>query len=268
MTSLLLASGTPEALAARPPHGGPKPPNAINLTPVIDSVQAVGGSLVASGTVNAVINGRSTTVPFTAPVTLSVPAGQAGVTCPVLDLTLGPIDLDLLGLVVTTSPICLTITANQGGGLLGDLLCSVANLLNGGLSLSDILNGAGLLDPLTGNTLALSPADVTALLGGLTDLLNGALSNLLDAIVAVIGPSAGGATCRILHLELGPLDLTLLGLEVVLDNCSGGPVVVDLTGQRGRGNLLGNLLCGLLGDGLINIGATLQQILNQVLAAL
>src|SRR4051812_15327344 len=32
MTSLLLASGTPEALAARPPHGGPKPPNAINLT--------------------------------------------------------------------------------------------------------------------------------------------------------------------------------------------------------------------------------------------
>jgi hypothetical protein len=71
-------------------------------------------------------------------------------------------------------------------------------------------------------------------------------------------------TCEILHLELGPLDLTLLGLEVVLDNCDGGPVVVDISGQRGRGNLLGNLLCGLLGSERAGIGSTLADILSQL----
>jgi hypothetical protein len=62
-------------------------------------------------------------------------------------------------------------------------------------------------------------------------------------------------------LELGPLALNLLGLEVILDNCSAGPVIVDITGETGLGNLLGNLLCELLGGG-INLGATLQGILN------
>jgi hypothetical protein len=75
-------------------------------------------------------------------------------------------------------------------------------------------------------------------------------------------------TCAILHLELGPLNLNLLGLQVVLDDCDDGPVVVDITGQTGKGRLLGNLLCELLGGGLISIDSTLQGILNQILALL
>ena len=71
------------------------------------------------------------------------PRQVAGAACPVLDLSLGPIDLTLLGLNVQTSPICLTITAYQNGGLLGALLCDIANLLNGGLSLNQILAGLG-----------------------------------------------------------------------------------------------------------------------------
>ncbi len=57
-------------------------------------------------------------------------AAQAG-TCQVLNLVLGPLDLNLLGLVVQLygenrrSPITLTITATQGGGVLGDLFCSL-----------------------------------------------------------------------------------------------------------------------------------------------
>ncbi|MFL6596652.1 MAG: hypothetical protein ACJ8KF_01640 [Chthoniobacterales bacterium] len=35
-----------------------------------------------------------------------------------------------------------------------------------------------------------------------------------------------------------------------------------------QGNLLGNLLCQLLGGGLINLGATLQQIVNQIVGLL
>ena len=48
------------------------------------------------------------------------------------------------------------------------------------------------------------------------------------------------ATCSILHLVLGPLDLNLLGLKVHLDR-----VVLDITAQSGSGNLLGNLLCAV-----------------------
>jgi hypothetical protein len=52
-------------------------------------------------------------------------AAPAGI-CSVLDLTLGPIHLDLLGLVVDTNTIHLTITADPNGGILGSLLCSLA----------------------------------------------------------------------------------------------------------------------------------------------
>ena len=53
-------------------------------------------------------------------------------TCQILNLTLGPLHLDLLGLVVDLNRVHLTITAVRGpGNLLGNLLCAVANLLNG-----------------------------------------------------------------------------------------------------------------------------------------
>jgi hypothetical protein len=71
---------------------------------------------------------------------ISLPVtGAAADPCTILDLTLGPLHLDLLGLVVDLSPVHLQITAQQGSGtLLGNLLCAVAGLLDntgtGGLS--------------------------------------------------------------------------------------------------------------------------------------
>ena len=55
----------------------------------------------------------------------------------------------------------------------------------------------------------------------------------------VARPAAAG-TCDILDLVLGPLHLDLLGLVVDLNQ-----VHLQITGQQGPGNLLGNLLCGL-----------------------
>lgn len=52
--------------------------------------------------------------------------------------------------------------------------------------------------------------------------------------------ASAAASCTILHLVLGPLDLNLLGLMVHLDR-----VVLDITAQSGAGNLLGNLLCAV-----------------------
>lgn len=71
-------------------------------------------------------------------------AANAPAACNVLNLVLGPLNLNLLGLVVTLNQVHLTITAVPGAGnLLGNLLCAVANLLNGGGglgSLSTLLN--------------------------------------------------------------------------------------------------------------------------------
>jgi hypothetical protein len=50
--------------------------------------------------------------------------------CDVLNLVLGPLSLNLLGLQVDLNQVVLDITAVPGAGLLGDLLCAVVNLLN------------------------------------------------------------------------------------------------------------------------------------------
>jgi hypothetical protein len=68
---------------------------------------------------------------------------QGGGSCEILNLVLGPIYLDLLGLVIETNQIELNIRAERGAGnLLGNLLCAVAGLLDGGpaAGLSGLLN--------------------------------------------------------------------------------------------------------------------------------
>jgi hypothetical protein len=47
--------------------------------------------------------------------------------CQVVDLVLGPLHLDLLGLVVDLNQVHLQITADPNGGILGSLLCSLTN---------------------------------------------------------------------------------------------------------------------------------------------
>lgn len=225
-----LALGTTDAYAQRKPA-----PQVFNVVPItVASVTPQGGQLVA----NVLIGSHSVQVPLTLNVAPSA-AQQVGIaaTCPILDLSLGPINLSLLGLNVDTSPICLVITAQQGGGLLGDLLCGIANLLQGGTSLADVLAG-------------LTTDQLNLLNNGMTQLLNQAVFIPLTSSQAV-----QSATCEILSLALGPLDLNLLGLRVELDNCSNGPVTVDVTATQG-GGLLGDLLCGL--TNLLNNNSPLQ----------
>jgi hypothetical protein len=67
--------------------------------------------------------------------------------CDVLNLVLGPLDLNVLGLQVNLNRIVLDIVAVSGAGnLLGNLLCAVAGLLDGGIlgnllgQITDLLN--------------------------------------------------------------------------------------------------------------------------------
>ena len=218
LAAALMAFSAADAFAQR------KKPTTFNVLPLtITSVSPQGGQLVASGMVG--------NTPFQLPLVLTPQPLAPGATCPVLDLSLGPIHLSLLGLNVDTSPICLEITATQGGGLLGDLLCSIANLLNQGGSLASILGG-------------LTTAQLSTLNSGLTTVLNQVLAQATSSNALV------GATCDVLNLAVGPLDLTILGLNVSLDDCSGGPVTVDITATPG-GGLLGDLLCSL--SDLLNV---------------
>ena len=236
-----------------PGHAAAKHVSTV-LPLTITGVSVVNGALVATGQLG------STT--FTTPVTLGLEPGSAAAaispaaTVPILHLMLGPIHLNLLGLAVDTSNICLAIDAQTGSGnLLGNLLAGIANLLNGGTPLGTILGG-------------LSSTNLNTLLGGITGLLNGALGQVTAptslAGVTTGATSAAAATpVNILHLSLGPVNLNLLGLAVNLDNCAGGPVTVDITAIPGPGNLLGNLLGGLA-HLLDNTSASQQAILTHL----
>ena len=127
----------------------------------VTSFKVVNGTLVAVGTVGGqaasaevlAINGQ----------TLGAAGASSAITqqatCEILDLTLGPLHLDLLGLVIDLDEVHLEINAEQGpGNLLGNLLCAVAGLL-------DNTGGPG---------------------GGLQGLLQ-AIANLLNQILGALG---------------------------------------------------------------------------------
>ena len=101
---------------------------------------------MACAPVTGSVIGTLVTVPRTVPaafvsVPVTVPLADPAGSCQILDLTLGPLDLDLLGLQVHLDTVHLNITAQQGpGNLLGNLLCSVAHLLDSNGSTNAIAN--------------------------------------------------------------------------------------------------------------------------------
>jgi len=221
----------------------------VNLTNF--AVDAVHGVLTAAGTVSGTLAG----LPFTANITdfalqlLPDDPATPAQECSVLHLELAPIHLTLLGLHADTSPICLNITATEGGGLLGNLLCSLAGG-DGGLGLPTIPTATQLTD----------------LLGGLTGILNGLLGGNQGQ------PGGSGDICtgqtEVLDLVLGPIDLSLLGLNVSLDDCDDGPVEVCLSATASEG-ILGSLLAGLSGFPNLNLDLNdITQIVNQASDAL
>jgi hypothetical protein len=169
--------------------------------------------------------------------TLTAPA--AGATAPVLDLMIAstdgsspPVDVNLLGLNITTSDIDAHLTATTGNGLvLGNLLYNLANLADPG-------TGSGLL--------------------GLLNALGAGNFGYTGTPTDGVATPAANAPQQLLQINLKPLDINLLGLRVQSD-----PITVTLSTQDGDGKLLGNLLEGI--TSLINTDAV-SRALNNVLA--
>ena len=109
----------------------------------------LGDGLGAEGTL-ALANGLTTAATMPVTATTTPLSGAAGPTiqqvgeCEVLELTLGPLDLNLAGLEVHLDQVHLLITADPSGGLLGSLLAGL--LCGSGGSLL-----AGLLENLAAN---------------------------------------------------------------------------------------------------------------------
>jgi hypothetical protein len=121
-----------------------------SVTPTITRFVNQNGTLTAVGTLVGTVTNTLTgvTTPINQAFTAPITAAQAAGSCTILDLTLGPLHLNLLGLVVDLNQVHLTITGQTGpGNLLGNLLCGIANALNGGGGLGGL---AGLLNRLLG----------------------------------------------------------------------------------------------------------------------
>jgi hypothetical protein len=109
---------------------------AFNGRFTIHQFKTVGGQTYAVGSLTGMVKHRHVKRTVSIPAKLAdasaLPGGAraAQVSCKVLTLILGPLDLNLLGLRVQLNQVNLRITAIPGGGLLGDLLCNITNLLN------------------------------------------------------------------------------------------------------------------------------------------
>jgi hypothetical protein len=162
------------ALKTIPIHGAAKNGKQFKGTYAIQRYVARGNKAYAVGTLKGTLNNQHVTrynvmMPATLagpPATSSTSAKKAAVACTVLNLQLGPIDLNLLGLRVqlfggtnpaSPLPVSLLITAVPGNGnLLGNLLCG----------LTGALNQPGILSQLNSNL-----SQLTATLTSLTSLL-------------------------------------------------------------------------------------------------
>ena len=173
--------------------------------------------------------------------------GETGST-PVLELMVAPVELDVLGAIVHTSPISLTITANAGDGLV---------LGNAVTALSDLFN------PPIPDELDLA-------------FINDRLEDLLDDLNSQI-PDIGSANTpdpmledgEILSLTVPAIDLNLLGLNLETD-----AITVDATAEMGDGLLLGNVLTSVLNtldatpDELSELSGNLNDVLAKVVGVL
>jgi hypothetical protein len=234
------------AAGAVPANANPSPPtngvksSRLSMVAKITSFRATASGVVANGMLTGKLSSGTSLSRDSAPVRFRVAAKQRGGRCNVITLRLAPLDLELLGVQVTTSHISLDVYALKGR-VLGDLFC------------------------------ALSHAKVTfpraaRVARALNSRLDGRPLRVLTASESLPASAAQGQpqTCQVLKLVLGPLHLDLLGLVVDLyGKTHANPVIVTINAQPSKG-LLGQLLCGLAGGGGVTNLAGVQSLLSSL----
>ncbi len=179
-----------------------------------------------------------------------------------LNLTVAPINVNLLGLILQTSQIQVNATNQTGNGdLLGNVTTSLLNTLGATPQNLGTLNG-----------------DLNAILGKVIGVLNASTLTLpANALGSPSAPlqqlaspnlltSSASATAPILNLAIAstdsstpPVDVNLLGLDITTSN-----IQAQILAQTGQGQILGNLLYNVAN--LLNPGTppSLLAILNEL----
>jgi len=202
------------------------------------------GNVLATYTANGKVQASTNKA-----VTLAV---QATGTCKVLHLELGELDLSLLGLIVTLTPvdapaITLDITADSSEAL-GKLLCQVINAVQGAT-----------IQP-TAKLHRLNSVVHDKYAGGIAnfdiplDQKSGAATTTSTSVTSTTstttsGPTIAAGQCDVLNLVLGPLHLDLLGLIVDLNK-------IQLHITANPVGTLGNLFCQLAGSSTASTTST------------
>lgn len=125
--------------------------DALSGVLTIQNFATQGNQLVANGVLNGTLTSASGVVTPVSNAPVTLPVSSLSATCQILNLVLGPLNLNLLGLVIHLNTVHLNITAVPGpGNLLGNLLCAVAHLLDG-TNLNGLLTQlVGLLNQILG----------------------------------------------------------------------------------------------------------------------
>lgn len=158
----------------------------------------------------------------------------------ILNLTVPAIDLNLLGLMLDTSPITVNATANTGDGLLlGNLLTTVLDTVNATPEQLTALNTN--LNNLLAKVIGVLNASTLTLPGGVLGSLSAALQTLA---LPTLLTNQFGATSPILDLTIASTDGTtppvivdLLGVHITTSD-----IDAHLSAQTGDGQILGNLV--------------------------
>jgi hypothetical protein len=236
LTAILAALAATVVLAA-PASASTATSSSLTMRAKITSFRATASGVVADGVLTGRLRSGTSVSRDSSPVTFRVAAVRRGQRCNVITLRLAPLDLELLGVQVTTSHISLDVYARKGR-VLGDLFCALAHAKVTFPRVARALNSR-----LDGRPLQVM-----------------ATSSSLPAGVAQTQPK----TCQVLKLVLGPLHLDLLGLVVDLyGKTRSDPVIVTINAQPAKG-LLGQLLCGLAGGGGVTNLAGLQSLLSSL----
>jgi hypothetical protein len=204
--------------------------------------------VVANGVLSGNLSSGTSQTHDTAPVKFAVIAAARGGRCNVITLRLAPLDLELLGVQVTTSYISLDVYAVKGR-VLGDLFCELAHAK---VTFPSSAARATRVAHALNSRIASHPLQVFT------------ASESLATRAPMATTPQQPASCQVLKLVLGPLHLDLLGLEVDLyGQTLADPVIVTINGQPTQG-LLGQLLCGLAGGTGITSLSGLQSLINSL----
>jgi hypothetical protein len=178
--------------------------------------------------------------------------------CSVLHLILGPVHLDVLGLIVDINKVLLDLKGIPGT-LLGDIFCQLSNDPSppaGGSTVAGTVSARMVINRFTavgkrivGRGTAVSV--YTAKTGATTLQRKSFQLTIAKPSAAQRGSAARQqeALCQILFLEIGEVDLTLAGLHVTARAFNPEePIRLKLQG-RSEGGILGRLFCDLAQSG-------------------